>query len=78
MARAVYSIEHRDGAWRLLCNRHPFGSFPSRAAATKIAIETAAKAGRFNSDGAIVIAAETGMPERVIWTYGDAVPAGAA
>ena len=78
MARAVYSIEHRDGAWRLLCNRHPYGNFPSRAAATKIAIETAAKAGRFNSEGAIVVAAEPGKPERVIWSFGDAPPADVA
>lgn len=75
MGIAVYSVVRRDGSWRVLINARVYGSFPSRAAATKIAIDTADLAGRHNAAGAVVVSAQPGAADRVIWTYGtDTVP----
>lgn len=69
MARAVYYVVHKQGAWQIKFSDKYYGPFSTQNAAIRLAVDTAQKSGRDGHDAQVLVQGENSQ-FRTEWTYG--------
>ena len=75
MNPAIYNVIDGAGRWTVSVNHRDIGSYATERQAVRMAIEAAQEAGRYNLIGAQVVVHAAHAKERLVWTYGQPVPA---
>jgi hypothetical protein len=69
MARAQYFVVLHNGEWKISHNNKHHGPYSSQAAAIRVAVDTAQKAGKDGHDAQVLVQGKDNK-FRTEWTYG--------